>query len=60
MADTGAGADADAREKGRERERDEIKKTDGGREERGEGSRILGDYRTRHQRITASQDKIYM
>ena len=24
------------------------------------GSRILGDYRARHQRITASEDKIYM
>ena len=27
---------------------------------RREGSRILEDYRARHQRITASQDKIYM
>jgi len=24
------------------------------------GTRILGDYRARHQRITASEDKIYM
>lgn len=52
------GGAAEGAKCGRNRKKKEGE--EGGRGGGRRGTRILGDYRARHQRITASEDKIYM